>query len=117
MNTVDEILDYAIDQEQRRLLLVKLVNNVPEPTPHLRSGHRRVYLTTRRRLFLGPPGTGKSHLVQAIGLAAIQQGYRVLYRETHALLDEIAEAAIDGSRISPLTAHGTLGHRAAAHYR
>jgi len=49
-------------------------------------------------LFLGPPGTGKSHLAQAIGLAAIQQGYRVLYRETHALLDAIAEATIDGSR-------------------
>jgi len=49
-------------------------------------------------LFLGPPGTGKSHLSQAIGLAAIQQGYRVLYRETHTLLDEIAEATIDGSR-------------------
>jgi DNA replication protein DnaC len=49
-------------------------------------------------LFLGPPGTGKSHLAQAIGLAAIQQGYRVLYRETHSLLDEIAEATIDGSR-------------------
>jgi DNA replication protein DnaC len=49
-------------------------------------------------LFLGPPGTGKSHLAQAIGLAAIQQGYRVLYCETHALLDEIAEATVDGSR-------------------
>jgi len=49
-------------------------------------------------LFLGPPGSGKSHLVQAIGLAVIQQGYRVLYRETHALLDELAEATIDGSR-------------------
>jgi len=31
-------------------------------------------------------GTGKSHLAQAIGQAAIQQGYRVLYRETHAAL-------------------------------
>jgi DNA replication protein DnaC len=49
-------------------------------------------------LFLGPPGTGKSHLAQAIGLAAIQQNYRVLYRETHTLLDEIAEATLDGSR-------------------
>ena len=37
-------------------------------------------------------------MAQAIGLAAIQQGYRVLYRETHTLLDEIAEATIDGSR-------------------
>src|SRR5450631_2505159 len=49
-------------------------------------------------LFLGPPGTGKSHLAQAIGHAAIQQGYCVLYRETHTLLDEIAEATIDGTR-------------------
>ncbi|HLB88160.1 MAG TPA: IS21-like element helper ATPase IstB [Terriglobales bacterium] len=49
-------------------------------------------------LFLGPPGTGKSHLAQAIGLAAIQQGYRVLYRETHTLLSDIAEATLDGTR-------------------
>jgi DNA replication protein DnaC len=49
-------------------------------------------------LFLGPPGTGKSHLAQAIGLAAIQQGYRVLYREAHTLLAQIAEATIDGTR-------------------
>jgi DNA replication protein DnaC len=43
-------------------------------------------------LFLGPGGTGKSHLAQAIGQAAILQGYKVLYRETHILLDELAEA-------------------------
>jgi DNA replication protein DnaC len=49
-------------------------------------------------LFLGPPGTGKSHLAQAIGQAAIQQGYRVLYRETHTLINDIADAALDGMR-------------------
>src|SRR5258706_10831771 len=49
-------------------------------------------------LFLGPPGSGKSHLAQAIGLAAIQQGYRVFYHQTHTLLGEIAEATIDGTR-------------------
>jgi DNA replication protein DnaC len=49
-------------------------------------------------LFLGPPGTGKSHLAQAIGRAAIQQGYRVLYREAHALLEELADATVDGTR-------------------
>src|ERR1700732_4060717 len=49
-------------------------------------------------LFLGPGGTGKSHLAQAIGQAAIQQGYRVLYRETHVLLDELADAVVDGTR-------------------
>jgi DNA replication protein DnaC len=49
-------------------------------------------------LFLGPGGTGKSHLAQAIGQAAILQGYRVLYREAHVLLDELADAAADGTR-------------------
>jgi DNA replication protein DnaC len=49
-------------------------------------------------LFLGPPGTGKSHLAQAIGRAAIQQGYRVIYREAHTLIEEIAEATITGTR-------------------
>jgi DNA replication protein DnaC len=49
-------------------------------------------------LFLGPPGTGKSHLAQAIGHAVILQGYRVLYREAHVLLEELAEAQLAGDR-------------------
>ena len=49
-------------------------------------------------LFVGPGGAGKSHLAQAIGQAAILQGYRVLYRETHLLLEELADAVIDGTR-------------------
>ena len=46
--------------------------------------------------------------------AAIQQGYRVLYRETHTLLNDIADATIDGTRKA---AHGTAFHRSAAHHR
>lgn len=49
-------------------------------------------------LFLGPPGTGKSHLAQAIGRCAIQQGHRVRYCEAHILIEEIADASIDGTR-------------------
>jgi len=49
-------------------------------------------------LFLGPPGTGKSHLAQAIGFAVIQQGHRVLYREAHVLLEELADAQLAGTR-------------------
>src|SRR6266487_4369191 len=49
-------------------------------------------------LFLGPGGTGKSHLAQAIGQAAIQLGYRVLYRETHVLLEDLADAVVGGTR-------------------
>jgi DNA replication protein DnaC len=67
----------------------------------LASGH----FVNRREdaLFLGPPGTGKSHLAQAIGHAVIRQGHKVLYREAHALLEELAEATVDGTRRDRLT--------------
>lgn len=45
---------------------------------------RRSHCSTRpcgSSLFLGPPGTGKSHLGQAIGRADILQGHRVVHRE------------------------------------
>jgi len=61
-------------------------------------------------LFLGPGGSGKSHLAQAIGQAVILQGYRVLYRETHVLLDELADAIVGGTRkeYMELLAHAPL---------
>jgi DNA replication protein DnaC len=49
-------------------------------------------------LFLGPGGTGKSHLAQAVGQAAIMQGHRVMYREAHVLLEQLADAVADGTR-------------------
>ncbi|QDE99865.1 hypothetical protein BHS05_30775 [Myxococcus xanthus] len=56
-------------------------------------------------LFLGPPGSGKSHIAQALGRAVIQpQGHRVLYREAHHLLEELAESSIDGTRRQKLDA-------------
>lgn len=59
-------------------------------------------------LLLGPPGTGKSHLAQAIGMAAIQQGYRVLYRETHKLIENITDATLDGTRKQQLEIFATV---------
>ncbi len=64
-------------------------------------------------LFLGPPGSGKSHLAQAIGYAVIQQGYRVAYREAHTLLDELTDATFAGTRkdyiVALATVHGRGG--------
>lgn len=57
------------------------------------------FITQREdALLLGPPGTGKSHLAQAIGMAAIQQGHEVIYREAHVLLEDLADATLDGTR-------------------
>ena len=49
-------------------------------------------------ILLGPPGTGKSHLAHALGLAVIHQGHRVLYMEAHKLLEEIADATLANER-------------------
>jgi DNA replication protein DnaC len=68
----------------------------------------RFIATHEDALFLGPPGTGKSHLAQAIGHAAIQQGYRVRYTEAHGLVDELAEASVDGTRREKMTELATV---------
>ena len=40
-------------------------------------------------LFIGPPGVGKSHLAQAIGLEALKAGFVVLYRSIFDLVREL----------------------------
>ena len=40
-------------------------------------------------LFIGPPGTGKSHLAQAVGMAAIRAGSLVLYRSIFDLVRDL----------------------------
>ena len=48
-------------------------------------------------LLLGPPGTGKSHLVQAIGYQAVKAGYTVLYRSIFDVVrDFLHDEALDG---------------------
>jgi DNA replication protein DnaC len=48
-------------------------------------------------LFLGPPGTGKSHLCQALGYHAIKSGCTVLYRSIFDLVrDFLTDEALGG---------------------
>jgi DNA replication protein DnaC len=51
----------------------------------------------RPLLFLGPPGTGKSHLVQALGYQALKSGFTVLYRSIFDLVrDFLHDEALGG---------------------
>ena len=43
-------------------------------------------------LMFGPPGTGKSHLSSAIGLALVENGYRVLFTRTTDLVQRLQRA-------------------------
>ena len=48
-------------------------------------------------LFLGPPGTGKSFLAQALGYLAIKQGFQVLYRSIFDVVrDFLHDEAVEG---------------------
>lgn len=43
-------------------------------------------------VILGPPGVGKSHLAVALGLKAIEHGYRVLFTTTAAMIATLTRA-------------------------
>jgi DNA replication protein DnaC len=51
-------------------------------------------------LVIGQTGVGKSHLIIAVGIGAVEAGQRVLYRSAFDLLEDIAEASATGERRS-----------------
>ena len=57
-------------------------------------------------VLLGDSGTGKSHLLIGLGIAACQRGLRVRYTTAAALVNELAEAA-DERTLSRLQAPAT----------
>jgi DNA replication protein DnaC len=43
-------------------------------------------------LLIGSPGTGKSHIAKTVAHAAIQNGYKVVYREAHVFFEDLFES-------------------------
>ena len=43
-------------------------------------------------LLIGSPGTGKSHIAKTVAHAAIETGYKVVYREAHTFFEDLFEA-------------------------
>ena len=43
-------------------------------------------------LLIGSPGTGKSHIAKTVAHAAIQAGYKVVYREAHTFFEDLFES-------------------------
>lgn len=43
-------------------------------------------------LLIGSPGTGKSHIAKTVAQAAIQAGYKVVYRQAHTFFEDLFEA-------------------------
>jgi DNA replication protein DnaC len=54
-------------------------------------------------LLFGPPGVGKSHLSSAIGMALIENGYRVLFTRTTDLVQKLQQARRDLALESAIT--------------
>ena len=49
-------------------------------------------------LLVGPTGTGKSHLAQALGHRAVMAGHNVLFTTAERMFDDLRAARADGSR-------------------
>jgi DNA replication protein DnaC len=49
-------------------------------------------------LLLGPPGTGKTHIIISLAIAAIQAGYTAFYVSAFDLAEDLSEAEIAGKR-------------------
>lgn len=59
-------------------------------------------------LLLGNAGVGKSHVAQAIGMAAIHAGFRVFYREAHVFFEDLLLANATNARTEAIATYSEV---------
>jgi DNA replication protein DnaC len=59
-------------------------------------------------LLLGNAGVGKSHIAQAIGMAAIHAGFRVIYCEAHVLFEDLLLAGATNGRTEAIATYSEV---------
>ena len=57
----------------------------------------RFILEKKNIVFMGKPGTGKTHLANAIGLEAIKQGYKVIFTHVNDMIEKLFASKADGT--------------------
>lgn len=56
-------------------------------------------------VLMGKPGTGKTHLANAIGLEAIKQGYKVMFSHVNDMIEKLYASKADGTFLSAQRAY------------
>jgi DNA replication protein DnaC len=99
LSWISELLEHEIDARREKSLMARIKKaNFPEittletfdwsfnPKINKHIGNHQICL------FLGQPGTGKTHLALAIGILAANRGYRVYCNSLKKLAEEILQA-------------------------
>jgi DNA replication protein DnaC len=79
-----------------------------QPRHHQRARHRRLDPPGEPLCLIGDSGTGKSHLLIALGTAAAEHGHRVRYTLATKLVNELVEAADDKVLAKTIARYGRV---------
>jgi DNA replication protein DnaC len=85
-------------EEQKTLEEFDFSFNPQIPSPRIRDLATCQFIEAKESVIVcGPVGTGKSHIIQALGHCACRQGYSVLFIRTGRMLSDLGGGKADGT--------------------